>query len=100
MNLGLFIGCLAILLAAYWWVLNRLKPRVMRLGLIGAFGLWMGAWFVAALVAGLTTAFVDQANWAFLVGLILAGTMNTWIYVRLVWEIGRNRKAAEGRSDN
>jgi hypothetical protein len=36
MNLGLFIGCLAILVAAYWWVLNRLKPRVMRLGLIGA----------------------------------------------------------------
>jgi len=35
MNLGLFIGCLAILLAAYWWVLNRLKPRVMQLGSSG-----------------------------------------------------------------
>jgi hypothetical protein len=100
MNLALFVGSLIILLAAYWWVLKRLKPRAMRFGLVGAFGLWMSGWFVALFVAGLPAAFVDQANWAFLVGLILAGTMNTWIYIHLAWDIGRSRKAAPLRPDD
>jgi hypothetical protein len=73
---------------------------MMPLGLFGAFGLWMGGWFVALFVAGLPTAFVDQANWAFLVGLILAGTMNTWIYIRLARDIGRSRKSGPLRPDD
>ncbi len=100
MNLALFIGSLTILLAAYWWVLNRFKPRAMRFGLVGAFGLWIGGWFVALFVAGFPTVFVDQANWAFLVGLILAGAMNTWIYIHLAWDVGRSRKAAPFRPDD
>jgi hypothetical protein len=102
MNLGSFIGWLMMLialLAEYWWGLSRLKPRMMRFGHVGSFGLWVGGWFIAILVAGLPTAFVGQANWAFLVGLILAGTMNTWIYGRLAWDIGRSRKSAQVRPD-
>lgn len=100
MNVVLFASCLAATLAAYWWALNRAKPHVMRFGLSGAFGLWMGAWVVAVFVAGIPTVFVGQANKAFLVGLILAGAMNTWIYVRLAWDIGRSGKTAPRRPDD
>src|SRR5437870_13623317 len=42
----------------------------------------------ALAAGGFPTVFVDQANWAFLVGLILAGAMNTWIYIHLAWDVG------------
>jgi len=60
----------------------------------------MGGWFVELFVAGLPTAFVDEANWAFLVGLVLAGTMNTWIYIRLARDIGRSRKSGPLHPDD
>ena len=37
-----------------------------------------GGWFVGVFVAGLPTAFVDQAIWAFAAGIVLAGAVNTW----------------------
>lgn len=92
MRVALYAVSLGLLLAGYWWALNQLAPITVRSGLLAIFGLWMGAWVVGVFVAALPTAFVDQANWAFAVGIVLAGAVNSWIYVRSARRFGRGKR--------
>jgi len=92
MQLALYAVSLGLLLAGYWWALNQLAPTAVRSGRLAIFGLWMGGWFVGVFVAGLPTGFVDQATWAFAVGIVLAGAVNTWVYMRSAWRLGQAKR--------
>jgi hypothetical protein len=93
MDVALYAISLGLLLCGYWWALKKLAPRAMRSGLLAGLALWTGAGVAAVFVAGLPTGFVDEANWAFLVGLILWAAITAWTILTSARNVGRARRS-------